>query len=86
METQECLASLDKTLIEEGVSDEERASRVQILKESIEFAEDASAKLKAKEEKRIKIDLRACIEWCIISFLAGGLAMAYAIQQAQAGQ
>lgn len=40
MNTQECLDSLDKALIEEGVSDEERATRVQTLKECIEVAEE----------------------------------------------
>ena len=40
METQECLDNLDKALIAEGVGDEERASRVQSLKECIEVAEE----------------------------------------------
>jgi hypothetical protein len=40
MNTQECLDNLDKALIEEGISDEERATRVQSLKECIEVAEE----------------------------------------------
>lgn len=40
METQECLDNLDKALIEEGIPDEERAARVQTLKECIEAAEE----------------------------------------------
>jgi hypothetical protein len=40
METKECLDNLDKVLLEEGVSDEERAARVQTLKECIEVAEE----------------------------------------------
>lgn len=40
METQECLDNLDKALIAEGIGDEERAARVQILQECIEAAEE----------------------------------------------
>ena len=40
MNTQECLDSLDKALIEEGISEEERVTRVQALKECIEVAEE----------------------------------------------
>jgi hypothetical protein len=40
METQECLDNLDKALLAEGIGDEERAARVQTLKECIEAAEE----------------------------------------------
>lgn len=40
METQECLDNLDKALIAEGVPDLERQTRVLILKQCIEVAEE----------------------------------------------
>lgn len=75
MNTQICLDSLDKTLQAEGVSDEERISRVQILKECIEFAEQAPKFILKKNEKPAQqIKLAYAIEMSVWSLAIGWFA------------
>lgn len=52
METQECLDNLNKALIEEGIGEEERATRVQALKECIEVAEEFRRKNPLPKKKK----------------------------------
>jgi hypothetical protein len=51
METQEVLDNLNKTLLAKGIGDEERAARVQSLKECIEVAEGFRQKNPAPKKK-----------------------------------
>lgn len=92
METQECLDNCDKAMIAEGVPDQERQERLDILKEVIETAETTSAKIKAIKEARAakrnkpRVTIRETIEWCLVTFMAGMLAGSLLYQYAEAHQ
>lgn len=77
METQEALDNLDKALVDEGVPEEERQARVQILKECIESGEVASAKLKAAKANKkpvAKMPVSKAIELSFIALVIGWFA------------
>ncbi len=77
METQEALDSLDKALIDEGVPEEERQARIQILKECIESGEIASDKLKAMKAKKkpvTRMPVAKAIELSIMALVIGWFA------------
>jgi hypothetical protein len=76
MNTQDHLDNLDKTLQAEGISDEERFSRVQILKECIEFAEQAPKfSFQKKNQKPARqIKLAYAIEMSIWALVVGWFA------------
>lgn len=85
MNTQDHLDNLDKTLQAEGISEEERISRVQILKECIEFAEQAPKfSLKKKNQKPARqINLAHAIEMSVWSLAIGWLAGIFTLHYCQ---
>lgn len=84
MNTQDHLDSLDRTLQAEGVSEEERISRVQILKECIEFAEQAPKFFLKKNQKPAKqIKLAYAIEMSVWALVIGWFAGLFTLRYYQ---
>lgn len=76
MNTQDCLDNLDKTLQAEGVSDEERYSRVQALGEVIASTEKLMQRLRKPKRPARQIKLSLAIEmavWALAFGWVGGI-------------
>jgi hypothetical protein len=83
MNTQNHLDDLDRTLQAEGVSEEERISRVQILKECIEFAEQAPKFFKKNKKPAKQIKLAYAIEMSVWALALGWLAGIFTLRYYQ---
>ena len=89
METQAALNNLDKALAEEGVPEEERQIRVQILKECIEFGETTSAKMnaaKATKKPVARMPVAKAIELSIMALVIGWFAGIFTLHYYQIQQ
>jgi hypothetical protein len=88
METQECLDNLEKALVAEGVSEEERKHRVQDLKEVIETTETKISKMKEKaaEWAKPRFKIQTMIESLLLAFVLGMLAGAALQESMSAAQ